>query len=42
MLGGTIAMLLYLIIIGDFNLLSIIPSGNDWFYILVLGVIAQQ
>ena len=39
MLGGTIAMILYLIIIGDFNLLSIIPIGYDWFYILVLGII---
>ena len=39
MLGGTITMMLYLLISGDFNLLSIIPIGDDWFYILVLGII---
>lgn len=39
MLGGTIAMLFYLFISGDFILQSIIPVGYDWFYIFVLGII---
>ena len=39
MLGGTIAMLLYLLLSGEFNIHSIIPNSYDWFYILVLGVI---
>ena len=39
MLGGTITMLLYLLISGEFNIHSIIPYSYDWFYILVLGVI---
>ena len=30
---------MYLLISGHFNLLSIIPIGDDWFYISVLGVI---
>ena len=39
MLGGTIAMLLYLFLSSEFNIHSIIPNSYDWFYILVLGVI---
>ena len=39
MLGGTIAMLLYLLISGEFNIHIIIPYGYDCFYLLVLGVI---
>ena len=39
MLGGIIAMLIYLLISGEFNIQSIIPNGYDWFYILVLGII---
>lgn len=39
MLGGTITMLLYLLMSGEFNIHSIIPNSYDWFYILVLGVI---
>ena len=39
MLGGSIAMLLYFVLKGDFNVLQIIPSGIDWVYILVLGII---
>ena len=38
MLGGTLAMLFYLLISGDFILQSIIPVGYDWFYIFTLGV----
>lgn len=39
MLGGTIAMLGYFILSGDFDIANIIPVGNDWTYILILGVI---
>ena len=39
MLGGIIAMLIYLLISGKFNIQNIIPNGYDWFYILVLGII---
>jgi len=39
MLGGSIAMLLYFVLKGDFNVLQIIPTGIDWVYILVLGII---
>ena len=39
MLGGTLSILFYLILIGDFDLENIIPVGNDWIYILVLGII---
>jgi len=39
MLGGTITMLLYLLMSGEFNIHNIIPYSYDLFYILVLGVI---
>ena len=39
MLGGTITMSLYLLMIGEFNVHSIIPYSYDLFYILVLGII---
>ena len=39
MLGGTITMSIYLLIIGEFNVHSIIPYGYDLFYVLVLGII---
>ena len=39
MLGGTLSILFYFILIGDFDLEKLIPHGIDWLYILVLGVI---
>ena len=39
MLGGTITMSLYLLMIGEFNVHSIIPYSYDLFYVLVLGII---
>ena len=39
MLGGTITMSLYLLMIGEFNVNSIIPYSYDLFYVLVLGII---
>ena len=39
MLGGTITMSLYLLMIGEFNVDSIIPYSYDLFYVLVLGII---
>ena len=38
MLAGSIAMVLYFILTGDFSLHEIIPIGIDWFYIMILGV----
>jgi drug/metabolite transporter (DMT)-like permease len=38
MLAGSIAMILYFILTGDFSLQEIIPVGIDWFYIMILGV----
>ena len=39
MLGGTIAMLIYFIVSGSFEIQNIIPQGIDWAYILILGII---
>jgi len=39
MLGGVFAITIYLIFIGEFSLYSLIPHGNDFFYIIILGVI---
>lgn len=39
MLGGTITMSLYLLMIGEFNVNNIIPYSYDLFYVLVLGII---
>jgi len=39
MLGGTIAMLIYFIVSGNFEIQNIIPQGIDWVYILILGII---
>ena len=39
MLGGTIAMILYFVLTGDFELHQIIPQSSDWTYILILGVV---
>jgi len=39
MLGGTLAMLAYFSLSGDFVVSDLIPHGNDWVYILILGVI---
>ena len=39
MLGGTLAMLAYFTINGDFDVYDLIPQGNDWIYILILGVV---
>jgi len=39
MLGGSIAMILYFVMTGDFELHQIIPHGSDWTYILILGII---
>ena len=39
MLGGTIAMLIYCIVSGSFEIQNIIPQGIDWLYILILGII---
>ena len=39
MLGGTIAMIIYCIIRGSFDIQNIIPQGNDLVYILILGII---
>jgi len=38
MLAGSVAMILYFILTGDFSLQEIIPVGIDWFYIMILGV----
>jgi len=38
MLAGSIAMILYYILTGDFSLQEIIPVGIDWFYIMILGI----
>ena len=39
MLGGTIAMLIYCVVSGSFEIQNIIPEGIDWLYILILGII---
>lgn len=39
MLGGTIAMIIYCIVRGSFDIQNIIPQGNDLVYILILGII---
>ena len=39
MLGGTIAMLIYFMVSGNFEIQNIIPQGIDWAYILILGII---
>ena len=39
MLGGVLAMTIYLIVTGNFSLYSLMPHGLDWLYIFILGVI---
>ena len=39
MLGGTIAMVIYCIVRGSFDIQNIIPQGTDLVYILILGII---
>ena len=39
MLGGTLSILFYYVTVGDFDLKNIIPVGNDWLYIIILGVV---
>lgn len=39
MLGGTIAMLTYFTLSGNFEFQNFLPQGNDWLYLLVLGVV---
>lgn len=39
MLGGSVAMLLYFALKGEFQLSQIIPVGIDWIYLTFLGVV---
>lgn len=39
MLGGTIAMICYFVLIGEFELNNFVFQGNDLVYLLVLGVV---
>lgn len=39
MLGGTVAMLGYFVLSGEFDFSNFVLQGNDWVYLLVLGVV---